>query len=79
MFEQVGGLVVDLERILVVEKIEVERVRHHRQCITTGYGCLPSDTRSIAATPRQRNEFFASGIISDVCVPDPCRTEPRNG
>jgi len=28
---------------------------------------------------RQRNDFFATGIISDVCGPDPCRTEPRNG
>ncbi|MCB0987372.1 MAG: hypothetical protein KDB09_06330 [Acidimicrobiales bacterium] len=28
---------------------------------------------------RQRNEFFATGIINDVCGPDPCRTEPRNG
>jgi hypothetical protein len=44
VFEQVGGLVVDLERVFVVEEIEVERFRRTSKCITPGYGCLPSDT-----------------------------------
>jgi len=37
----VGGLVVDLERILVVEELEVERVRHMSRCTTNGYDDLP--------------------------------------
>ncbi|MBP7629732.1 MAG: hypothetical protein KA758_04730 [Acidimicrobiales bacterium] len=28
---------------------------------------------------RQRNEFFETGVIPDVCGQDPCRTDPRNG
>jgi hypothetical protein len=38
MFEQVGGLVVDLERVLVVEEVEIERFRHTAHCITNDYG-----------------------------------------
>jgi hypothetical protein len=28
---------------------------------------------------RQRNLFYDTGLVQDVCGPDPCRTEPRNG
>ena len=41
VFEQVGGLGVDLERVLVVEQIEIEPVvRHSGNCITNGYELL---------------------------------------
>jgi hypothetical protein len=42
VFEQVSRLVVDLERVLVVEEIEVEVdwFGQTRQCITIGYDCL---------------------------------------
>lgn len=28
---------------------------------------------------RQRTQFFETGVVSDVCGPGPCRTEPREG
>ncbi len=37
MFEEMGGLVVDLERVSIVERIEIEQPGHRRHCITTGY------------------------------------------
>ncbi|MGD9705330.1 MAG: hypothetical protein AB7Q42_12130 [Acidimicrobiia bacterium] len=37
MFEQVGGLSVDLERIGVVQPVEIEQLTHTHECITTGY------------------------------------------
>jgi hypothetical protein len=41
VFEQVGGLGVDLERVLVVEQIEIEPVvRHSGDCNTNGYELL---------------------------------------
>jgi len=41
VFEQVGGLGIDLERVLVVEQIEIEPVvRHSGNCITNGYDLL---------------------------------------
>ena len=51
MFEQVCGLVVDLERILVVEEIEVERFRHTGKCITNGYTCSAQEARISVLTP----------------------------
>ncbi|WP_170926913.1 MULTISPECIES: hypothetical protein [Mycobacterium] len=38
VFEQVGGLSVDLERILFVEQIQIEQIRPpHANCNTNGY------------------------------------------
>jgi hypothetical protein len=38
MFEQVRGLSVDLERILIIELLQVEQLIGHRaHCITNGY------------------------------------------
>ena len=37
VFEQVGCLPVDLERVVVVELIEIEQLSHQPDCNTNGY------------------------------------------
>ena len=37
VFEQMGGLLVDLKRIGVIQPIEIEQLTHQPQCITNGY------------------------------------------
>ena len=37
MLEEVGGLSVDLERIGVVQPVEIEQLTHNPECITNGY------------------------------------------
>ena len=52
VFEQVGGLVVDLEGVLVVKEIEVEPVSHPADRITTAYvRPAPESDHSRAASP----------------------------
>lgn len=51
VFEEVGGLSVDLERIGVVQAVEIEQLTHQRQCITNGY-----ERRGSTRTGRAGNE-----------------------
>ena len=37
MFEQMGGLSIDLERIGVVQLVEIEQLTYNSKCITNGY------------------------------------------
>jgi hypothetical protein len=46
VFEQVDGLSVDLERIGVVEFLELEQLTHNQKCITNGYEPLGGSFRS---------------------------------
>lgn len=41
VLEQVRGLPVDLERGVVVERIEIEQLGHRFECITNDYGRRP--------------------------------------
>lgn len=80
MFEQVRGLSVDLEGVLIVEKIRVESLTHASKCITNGYRspvirCSTPTERNQRAVAVRRSQ--AGAAYGDWGVSDPCRATTR--
>ena len=67
MFEQMGGLVVDLERIVVVKQIEIEQLSHqslYYKRIQSGSG----DPEATARLCRRTNENFGLPVVPAGCA-----------
>ena len=73
VFEQVGCLPVDLERVVVVELIEIEQLSHQSDCNTNGYrmskllaggvGSLLVDVERLGPPRRTASDERFQGII----------------